>query len=324
MKAIVNTSSDRLEWQDWPLPQPGPGQVRIRTGACGICATDLEMIHGWQRTGFPAIPGHEWAGTVDAVAPNFDPKLIGRRCVAENVLADGGEVGFEHPGGYAEYLITEARNVHVLPDEFPFTVAALIEPLAVCVRALNRLRLECQDSALIYGDGAIGLLMLLLLRAEKVRNITLVGGRAERLKLAEQFGATAVLNYHDAGNDMVAAINTLPDAPFPNVIEASGSTAAMQASLAAAAREGKVLVIGDYGDGLADFRWNCLLHKELELIGSNASAGAWAEAVRLAVDGVVPLEKLISKRMLASDGPQAVQLVRNSRNLIKVVLEWPS
>ena len=86
MKAIVNTAPGRVEWQDCPMPEPGPGQVRIRTAACGVCATDLAMIAGWQRTGFPAIPGHEWSGMVDAVGPGVDCALLGKPCVAENVL----------------------------------------------------------------------------------------------------------------------------------------------------------------------------------------------------------------------------------------------
>ncbi len=72
MKAIVNTGPGRLEMRDLPTPSPAAGQVRIRTGAVGICATDLEMIGGWDRTGFPAIPGHEWSGTVDALGPGVD------------------------------------------------------------------------------------------------------------------------------------------------------------------------------------------------------------------------------------------------------------
>jgi threonine dehydrogenase-like Zn-dependent dehydrogenase len=322
MKALVNTAPGRLEWKEWPKPEPGPGQARIRTGACGICATDLEMIRGWQRTGFPAIPGHEWAGTVDAVGAGEDATLAGRRCVAENVLGDGGEVGFEHPGGYAEYLITDVRNIHALPDAYPLAVAALIEPLAICVRALTRLRLERRDSAVVLGDGPIGLLMLLLLRNEGVGRVVLVGGRAERLELARRFGATTILNYHETTGDLATAVNALPGSPFPNVIEASGSPVAMSAALDIAPREGKILVIGDYGDGRADFPWNRVLHKELELIGSNASAGAWTRAVQLAVDGIVPLEHLISRRMPASAGVEGMQLVRESRNLVKVVLEW--
>ena len=102
MKAIVNTGPGALELRELPDAAAGPGQVRIRTAACGICATDLEMIAGWERTGFPAIPGHEWSGMVDAVGAGRRRRLVGRPCVAENVLADGGEVGFEHPGGYGE------------------------------------------------------------------------------------------------------------------------------------------------------------------------------------------------------------------------------
>ena len=119
MKAIVNTGPGRLEWLDRPTPPPGNGQVRIRVCACAVCATDLAMIAGWERTGFPAVPGHEWSGVVDAVGPGADGALAGRACVAENVQADGGEVGFEHPGGYGQYLLTDAANVHPLPGDFP-------------------------------------------------------------------------------------------------------------------------------------------------------------------------------------------------------------
>ena len=119
MKAIVNTAINRLEMQDVSLPTPKAGEVRVKVLACGICATDIEMIAGWDRTGFPSIPGHEWAGEIDAVGENVDSSLIGKKCVAENVLSDGGEVGFEHSGGYGQYLITEAKNLQILPNDFP-------------------------------------------------------------------------------------------------------------------------------------------------------------------------------------------------------------
>jgi threonine dehydrogenase-like Zn-dependent dehydrogenase len=80
-------------------------------------------------------------------------------------------------------------------------------------------------------------------------------------------------------------------------------------------------LIGDYGDGRADFPWNTLLHHELELIGSNASAGAWTRAVELAVTGKLPLERLISRRLPMASGVECVELVRRSRDLVKVVME---
>ncbi len=304
------------------MPEPGPGQARIRTAACGICATDLEMIAGWNRTGFPAIPGHEWSGVVDAVGPAADAALVGRLCVAENVLSDGGEVGFEHPGGYGQYLLTEAKNLYPLPENFSPTTAALIEPLAVCVRAIRRLRLGDFRSALILGDGTIGLLMLLLLGARNVDRIAMVGGRPGRLEMARELGAAAVLNYHDVGPDLAQAIAALPGAPFPNVVEASGSSAAIHAALSAAAQGGKIIVIGDYGASCAHFPWNRLLLSELELIGSNASAGAWPEAVRLAVTGAVPLERLVSRRLPASSFAEALEMTRKSRDVVKIVMQW--
>jgi threonine dehydrogenase-like Zn-dependent dehydrogenase len=319
MKAIINTGPNRLELGELATPEPRAGEVRVRTGACGICATDLAMIAGWSRTAFGAIPGHEWSGTVDAAGPGVDASLVGRRCVAENVLSRGGEVGFEHPGGYAELLITEAEKLQLLPDDFPFATAALIEPSAVCVRALRRLRLEDRTSALVFGDGPIGLLMVMMLRREGVREVVLVGGRDERLALARELGAHRTLNYHGLRGGLAGSIAQR----FPNVIEASGSSTAMDASIELAAAAGKVLVVGDYGEGRAGFRWNRVLHREIELIGSNASAGAWPEAVRLALDAAFPLGRLVTHRLPASRFAEGIELVRSrAAGVVKVVLEW--
>ena len=252
MKAIVNTAPGRLEWLDRSTPAPGPGQVRVRTGAVGICATDLEMIAGWDRTGFPSIPGHEWAGTIDAVGPGVDPALAGQHCVAENVLTDGGEVGFEHPGGYGQYFLTEAVRVQPLPVGFPLTTAILVEPLAVCVRALRRLTgspglAAPEMPALVFGDGPIGLLMVLLLAQAGSTDITILGGRDGRLALAHDFGARRTLNYHSLGEDLAGEIKAITGTPFRTLIEASGSARAVEAALSLAAGQADILIVGDYG-----------------------------------------------------------------------------
>jgi 2-desacetyl-2-hydroxyethyl bacteriochlorophyllide A dehydrogenase len=323
MKAIVNTGSGQLVLQDWPLPQPGTGQVCVKTGACGICTTDLKMIAGWQRTGFPAIPGHEWAGTVSAVGAGVASHIVGSRCVAENVLSDGGEVGFEHPGGYGEFLLTEVRNIHLLPTGFPLTVATLIEPLAVAVRAVRRLCMKDKSSVLVFGDGPIGLLVLMLLRHADVADVVLVGGRPGRLALAQELGATKTLNYHQVRGDLATAVRRVRDKLFPNVIETSGSDAAIRASLHLVASCGRIVILGDYDDAQADFQWNYLLHQEIELVGSNASAGAWPESVRLAVEGNLPLARLITHRLPAAQFAEGIEFVRSgSGEVIKVVLEW--
>jgi len=322
MKAIVVTAPNILEFKDLPLPVPQRGQARIRTKACGICATDLEMIGGWARTPFPGIPGHEWSGIVDAVGDGGDKTIIGRRCVAENVLRDGGEVGFEHPGGYAEYFITETDNINFLPADFPMAVAALVEPLAVAIRAMRRMRIADQSAALILGDGPIGLLMTILLKRAGVGNIALVGGRGNRLALAQELGAARTLNYHDFGERGMEAACAVLDCSFPNVIEASGSAAAIRTALKLASRAGKVLVVGDYKQAAAEFLWNHLLHNELEIIGSNASAQAWPEAVRTATGIPNELAKLISGEWPVANFADAVEAVRHDRKIIKAILRW--
>jgi 2-desacetyl-2-hydroxyethyl bacteriochlorophyllide A dehydrogenase len=317
MRAIVLTAPGRLEMREAPTPPPRAGEVRIRTAACGVCATDLVMIDGNPRVRPPAILGHEWSGVVDAVGPGVETALVGRRCVAENVLVGGGEVGFEHPGGYGEFLVTAAANVQVLPDDFDPAAAALIEPLAVCVRAMGRLGEMGEGDALVLGDGPIGLLVLVLLRRAGVKHVVLAGGREGRLKLARQLGAREALNYHKQGEISRRTYR------FSTVVEASGSAKGMRTALNVVGLGGKVLVIGDYGEARADFPWNLLLHRELQLIGSNASAGAWPEAVRLATDLGFPLARLVSARFPAERFAEAIDLVHSRRgDIVKVIMEW--
>ena len=320
MRALVNTAPGRLELQEWPLPEPGPGLVRVKTAFCGICATDLEMIAGWERTGFPSIPGHEWSGVVDAVGAGVDSGLVGIHCVAENMLSTGGEVGFESPGGYGEYFLTEASNLYTLPGDFPLHLAALVEPLAVCIRAVQRLRITDRRRALVFGDGTIGLLVLLVLKRAGVAEVALVGGRPFRLELARQLGAVPALDYRDE-----AAILGLSKVDYPNIVEASGAEQAMRTAFARAPHGGHVLALGDYGSGTACFTWNDLQHREIELIGSNASAGAWEQAVRLAVSGELPLERIATHRFPIQQYQEAFNLARDRQAnapVVRILLDW--
>jgi threonine dehydrogenase-like Zn-dependent dehydrogenase len=97
----------------------------------------------------------------------------------------------------------------------------------------------------------------------------------------------------------------------------------MEASLELAAKCGSVLMIGDYGSAHAGFLWNTMLWREVTFIGSNASAGAWAESVRLAVDEGLPLDTLITHRLPASEFEKGYEIMRDrSSGVVKVAMEW--
>jgi L-iditol 2-dehydrogenase len=182
--------------------------------------------------------------------------------------------------------------------------------------------------------------MVMLLRRAGVEEIVLVGSRPGRLAVGRELGATKMLNYHEVVGSLPQAILALAGDPFPNVLEVSGAQAGITAALEVAARGGHVLVLGDYSAARADFAWNHLLHRELELIGSNASAGAWPEAVRLATEGspstglwrersgersgqALPLARLVTHRLSAERFAEGIELTRSRRgDVIKVVLEW--
>jgi threonine dehydrogenase-like Zn-dependent dehydrogenase len=323
VKAIVNTGPGELEMRELPVPVPGTGQALIRTAFCSICATDLKMIAGWERTGFPSIPGHEWSGVVESVGPGVDAGLVGRPCVAENVLADGGEVGFEHPGGYGELFLTEARNVLPLPAGLELADAPLIEPLAVGVHALARLGrpVRPDEPVLVSGDGAVGLLLIMALAANGCRDITLIGGRAGRLAIGAKHGASRTLNYHQLTEGLADAIARAVCRRFPTVFEASGSTEAAGACLDLVDRLGTMVIISDYGAGRTQFPWNAVRLRQASVVGTDASAGAWPEALRLAPQ--LPLARLVSRRFPASQYAEGMALVKaRDPSVVKVVLAW--
>jgi len=143
------------------------------------------------------------------------------------------------------------------------------------------------------------------------------------LDLAREFGASRVLNYHQLGKELTATIREQIHDPFPTVIEASGSPTAAHAALDLVAHQGTTLILGDYGKGRTDFPWNHILLREIHLMGSNASAGAWPEAVRLAVGARLPLDRLITHRLPADRFHEGFDLMRSRhRDVIKVVLVW--
>ena len=151
-----------------------------------------------------------------------------------------------------------------------------------------------------------------------VEQVALVGGRPFRLELARELGAAPVMDFRD-----LEAVQRLNQTGCPNIVEASGSEQAMHTAFTLAPQGGHVLVMGDYSAAAAHFAWNDLLHREIELIGSNASAGGWAQAVHLAVEGDLPLERIATHRFPVQRYREAFSLARDgTAPALRILLDW--
>jgi len=335
MQAVVVVEPRKVELREVPCPEPGPGEVLGETAAAGICATDLEMIAGWDRTGYPSIPGHEWSGRVAEVGTGVEPTWIGRPVVADNVITcgscqacrrgqwndcpQGKEIGFELPGAYGRFLVTRADHLIELPDTIALEHAPLIEPLAVAVHGMTKLAVRPGDRCVILGDGPIGLLCLQLACAAGGRDIIVVGGHEERLRLAATLGARHCVNYHEVGDRLARRIRDLHGGSN-RVVEASGNIHAVEQAIECLGQQGCLLVLGDYRQHRAAVPMLTVLHKNLTIVGANASPGTWHRAVDLAASGLVRLAPLITHRFKRTQFHEALELVRRKQDgVIKAV-----
>jgi threonine dehydrogenase-like Zn-dependent dehydrogenase len=143
------------------------------------------------------------------------------------------------------------------------------------------------------------------------------------LEVGRSFGVDLTYRIPNPEGDFKDKIRQNLGEAFQYIIEASGSARALETALDIAGQKGRILVLGDYGMGKARFEWNHLLHNELELIGSNASAGGWKDAVDFLLEHRRKLEKIITHTIPAPQFNVGLELASTKSNqAIKVVLTW--
>jgi L-iditol 2-dehydrogenase len=243
MKALLLTDFRKLELTSLDRPAIGPNDVLVRVAACGICGSD---VHGYDgssgRRVPPIVMGHEAAGVVAEIGAAVDRVRVGDRVTFDSTISCGrcdecrqGQINkcsqrrvlgvscgeYRQPGAFAEFVAVPQHIVYPLPLELPIEHAALIEPVAVALHAVDRvtsgvgtlLRLDATPpgqshqsqknpdpfSAVVVGSGMIGLLVIQALRVAGVREVIAIDLDPARLELAAQLGATATINAHSGG-----------------------------------------------------------------------------------------------------------------------------
>lgn len=234
MRAASYTTVKTVTLVETPQPEPGPGDVLIQVGACGICGSDLHRYRAGGLGG-SCTPGHEIAGRIarlgngvsgwDAGAPvAIEPLVTCRSCPAclrgdYQICPRRLLLGVGADGGLAEFVRVPAYGLFALPPDLPLDTGALAEPVAVAVHGVRLARVARGDRVLVQGSGVIGLLTALV-AAEAGATVTATARYPHQAEAAARFGAGRVFPTDAAGTrelDALAAVE-----PFDIVIETVG------------------------------------------------------------------------------------------------------
>jgi threonine dehydrogenase-like Zn-dependent dehydrogenase len=206
MKALVYTGPKKAEVRDAPEPTPKPGSIKVKMMYCGICGSDISIFLGVHpRAKAPLILGHEFLGEVVEDGKKFKK---GDRVVAYPLLSCGhclpcrtgnahvcntlGLVGIDVDGGICEYSYVDEDILFKVPDDVSDRAAAVIEPLAVIIRAIHQSNFKALDTTAVIGAGPIGMLNGMMLKHMGASKVFISDIDEKRLKKAEEFGMSPI------------------------------------------------------------------------------------------------------------------------------------
>jgi L-iditol 2-dehydrogenase len=289
---VLSARGDPLELRDLPVPEPGPGQVRLRVQACGVFRTDLHVVDGeLPHPKLPLVPGHQIVGVADDGRRLGVPWLgwtdgtcryctRGRESLCENLLPLLN-------GAYAELVVVPGRiarvNLHPVPRSLPSEVAALVEPLACALHAVA----EIEDGATVavLGPGPMGIMLCACLRDAGATPV-IMGGSPERRALAHEFGAVA-------GDARDADV----------VIEATGKPKGWRDAVRAVDRGGTVILFGGV-QGDVELDAEKLHYDEVTVRGAfHHTPRTVRAALAFLASGAYPWRKLLTHEVSLADLP---------------------
>lgn len=328
MRAAVWERPGELRVQERPDPAPGPADIVVRVGACGMCGTDVHIAEGeFPPTPYPIVPGHEFAGEVVAVGSEVEDLAVGA-CVAVdpslfcghcdycrvqrgNLCRNWNAIGDTVDGAFAELVRAPARNAYELPAGTSTRTGALVEPLACAVHGARRLEVSSGDSVLITGAGTMGLLLLQVLGHAGAAHVAVVDRNERRLEIARALGADAV----------DTEIGAVAEAGFDCVVDATGVAGVVQQGLGAVRRGGKLMIFGvapqEARVEISPFR---IYNDEITVLGSMAVLYTFVQAIELLRAGAVDTEPLLTHTFPLNDFEDALAAMRAGEGIKVQVL----
>lgn len=332
MRSVVLGGPRRLELQESGDAHSHHGEAVVRPRVNGICGSDLAAYRGTApQITYPRVLGHEVVG--DVVSCTDQPDLVGARVVVEPLVSCGAcracrigrrnccarlrVLGVQIDGTLADEFAVDVRQVYRVPDGLPDDVAVLAEPTSVAYHAVQRAGVDAGQVAVVFGAGTIGLLVTqLLLRARGCR-VVAVDVDSSRLEVAAKLGAVPAAN-DDRLVDVVADLSggELADV----VVEATGHPSCTRRTTEVAAAAGRIVLVG-WNPGPVEIDTVTLMRKEIDLLGSRTTVGAFPSVVRLLEDGTVDARTLVTHHVDFADATEAFRLLEDAdEHALKVVI----
>ncbi|MGO8984585.1 MAG: zinc-dependent dehydrogenase [Terriglobales bacterium] len=345
MAAVVYHGVNDVRMEEVPVPEIGQGEILVRVHTCGICGTDLKKIATGSHSA-PRIFGHETAGVVAKVGEEVSQFSAGDRVVVFHHIPCGQcyycrhrtfaqctsykkvgcTAGFEPSGGgFAEYVrvmdwIVEKGTVRI-PDGVSFEQACFLEPVNTCIKGIETLRLEADETVLVMGQGPIGLILATLAKRAGARVIT-SDLYPKRLTMARGFGLNLTIDASQAdAGEVVRGMTEGRGADA--VILAVGGTGLVRAAMDGARPGGRVLLFAQTVRGEVTIDPAAVCVDEKALLGSySASVELQEESVRFVMNREMDLERLISHRFPLERGVEALKLAAHPQpDSMKIVIQ---
>jgi threonine dehydrogenase-like Zn-dependent dehydrogenase len=334
MKAAV-VRDKRLIVADVPDPAPGSGEVLVKTLACGICGSDLHALKHADRFAEAyvradgsrifdfsrdMVMGHEFCAEIVDYGPKTDRRLpVGTRVCSMPVLLRGEgrqTIGYsnDHPGGYAEYMRLTESLLLAVPNGLATEHAALTEPMAVGVHAVNKARLVPGDTALVVGCGPVGLAVIAALRVRGVHPIVAADFSPRRRELAVLLGADVVVDPKETALAERWRATTV-------AFECVGVPGVIDQMMVSAPRGSRIVVVGVCmePDTIHPLRG---ISKELNLqfvLGYDAEE--FAATLRHIAEGVIPAAPLVTGTVGVAGVAGAFEALASPERHAKILVE---
>lgn len=338
MKQAVMTEPGKIEFNDVEKPVPGPDEVLMQTSRIGVCGSDIHVYHGLHPyTSFPVVQGHEVGGVVAAVGENITDVKVGDKITFMPQVTCGEcypcrhgmyhiceslkVMGFQTGGAAQEYFVLPRWNVMKLPETMSLDYAAMIEPIAVVVHALQRGGGAEGKRVLVLGAGPIGNLTAQVANATGAKSVMITDLSPYKLEKAKECGIEFAVN--TAEKELSTAISEhFGPEKADLILECVGIEPTITQAVDVARKGTTIVVVGVFGKK-PQVDLGLVQDRELSLVGTLMyQKEDYEKAIQLVANGKMHLDTMITHRYAFEDYLAAYHAIEESDgNYLKVMIE---